>query len=440
VDPHKDQDAPLDLPVEPIHRIVNPLIRFLHVETASGVALLLATVAALILANSPAQESYRAFWDRPLSLQIGAFSLSHSLQDWINDGLMVIFFFVIGLEVKREVVLGELRDIRRAMLPIVAAIGGMVAPAGIYLALQYGQPGERGWGIPMATDIAFVVGCMALLGPRVPHGLRVMLLSLAIADDIGSILVIAVGYTESLHFGALVIGLVWIVFVVAFRWLGVRNMGVYVFLGIMVWLAFLKSGVHPTISGVILGLLTPSRSYLSEGAFIAWLDRARRRLEGDWAKKPERAEQIRQLQWVARETISPLEYLEQVLHPWVAFGIMPIFALANADVPFQVTTIVAPASIAVMLGLVIGKPVGILLASWLAVRAGLAKLPDGVGWPTLLGAGCLAGIGFTMALFIADLALSGPLLDEAKIGILSGSVLSAALGMAVLMRTSARTN
>jgi NhaA family Na+:H+ antiporter len=421
--------------VEPIQRIVNPLVRFLHVETASGFVLLFATVVALVLANSPAEQSYRAFWNTPVTLEIGKFSLSHSLQEWINDGFMVIFFFVIGLEVKRELVLGELRDVRRATLPIVAALGGMLAPAGIYLTLQFGRPGERGWGIPMATDIAFVVGCMALLGPRVPHGLRVMLLSLAIADDIGAILVIAVGYSEALHYDALAIGMGFIAFIVVFRWIGVRNIGVYVFLGILVWLAFLKSGIHPTIAGVILGLLTPSQNYLNQGVFIGLLHQVRQAIEGNWNKEPRRAETVRRLQWAARETISPLEYLEQTLHPWVAFGIMPIFALANAGVPIQPSAVVAPVSVAVMLGLLIGKPVGILLTSWSAVRAGLAKLPDGVGWRMLAGAGCLAGIGFTMALFIADLALAGPLLDEAKIGILSGSVLSAALGMAILMRT-----
>jgi NhaA family Na+:H+ antiporter len=438
VDQSKD-DLAVDLPVEPIHRIVNPLVRFLHVEAASGFVLLAATMFALAMANSPAHENYQAFWNIPLALEIGDFSLSHSLRDWINDGLMVIFFFVIGLEVKRELVLGELRDVRRATLPIVAAIGGMVAPAGIYLALQYGQPGERGWGIPMATDIAFVVGCMALLGSRVPHGLRVMLVSLAIADDIGAILVIAFGYSETFHYQALAIGLGFIALMLGFNRIGVRNLGVYTLLGILVWLAFLQSGIHATIAGVILGLLTPARSYLNQGILIRLLQQIREAVEGNWSKEPHRAETVRRLQWAARETISPLEYLEQTLHPWVAFGIMPVFALANAGVPFQASALVAPVSLAVLLGLLIGKPVGIVLTSWLAVRAGLAKLPDGVGWLTLAGAGCLAGIGFTMALFIADLALTGPLLDEAKIGILSGSVLSAALGMAILMRTTPKT-
>jgi Na+:H+ antiporter, NhaA family len=429
-----DSPAPV-LPVEPIQLLVSPLVRFLHVQAASGIVLVLATITALVLANSPAGARYQAFWDTPVVLTIGSFSLGHSVQEWINDGLMVIFFFVIGLEVKRELVLGELRDVRRAALPIAAALGGMVAPAGIYLALQHGQPGERGWGIPMATDIAFVVGCMALLGPRVPHGLRVVLLSLAIADDVGSILVIAIGYTAEIHWGALFVGLALMAAVVVFTRLGVRSSSFYTLLGILVWLAFLKSGVHATIAGVLLGLLTPARTYLSKGTFGQLLEWARQVLEGDWEKEPHRVEKVRRLQWAARETISPLEYLEQTLHPWVGFAIMPIFALANAGVPIQLDALGAPVSLAVMLGLLIGKPVGIVLLSWLAVRAGLAKLPDGVGWKALVGAGCLAGIGFTMALFIAGLALTGSLLDTAKIGILSGSVLSAALGMVLLLLT-----
>jgi NhaA family Na+:H+ antiporter len=429
-----DSSAPI-LPVEPIQFLVSPLARFLHVQAASGIVLVLATITALVLANSPAGARYQAFWDTPVVLTIGSFSLGHSVQEWINDGLMVIFFFVIGLEVKRELVLGELRDVRRAALPIAAALGGMVAPAGIYLALQHGQPGERGWGIPMATDIAFVVGCMALLGPRVPHGLRVMLLSLAIADDVGSILVIAIGYTAEIHWGALFVGLALMAAVVVFTRLGVRSSSFYTLLGILVWLAFLKSGVHTTIAGVLLGLLTPARTYLSKGTFGQLLEWARQVLEGDWEKEPHRVEKVRRLQWAARETISPLEYLEQTLHPWVGFAIMPIFALANAGVPIQLDALGAPVSMAVMLGLLIGKPVGIVLLSWLAVRAGLAKLPDGVGWKAFVGAGCLAGIGFTMALFIAGLALTGPLLYTAKIGILSGSVLSAAVGMVLLLLT-----
>lgn len=427
--------ATLELPVEPIHRLTAPLARFLHIETASGFILLLASGLAMVLANSPVGPAVRGFWETPVAVQVGSLVVSHSIQEWINDGVMVIFFFVIGLEVKRELVLGEMRDLRRASLPVAAALGGMLAPAGIYLALQHGQPGERGWGIPVATDIAFVVGCLALLGSRVPHGLRVMLLSLAIADDVGAIVVIAVGYTAHLHYEALIAGLVLMGVVVMFAQLGVRSIFVYTLLGIAVWLAFLKSGVHATIAGVALGLLTPARQYLGASITETLLNRTRDLFEGDWAKQPHRAAEIRRLQWTVRETISPLEYLERIMHPWVGFAIMPIFALANAGVPVEPSDLGAPVSLAVMLGLIVGKPVGILLFSWLAVRFGLSQLPTGVNWRVMLGAGCLAGIGFTMALFIAGLALKGGLLETAKIGVLSGSVVSATLGMTLLWLT-----
>jgi NhaA family Na+:H+ antiporter len=335
--------------------------------------------------------------------------------------------------VKRELVVGELRDVRRAALPVVAALGGMAAPACLYLLLQHAQPGERGWGIPMATDIAFVVGCMALLGRRLPAGLRIMLLSLAIADDIGAILVIALGYTAELHGGALVAALGLLGAIVLARAVGVRSFRVYTVLGVLLWLAVLESGIHATLAGVILGLLTPASTYLSEGAFARVLEGARRVFDGDWESIPHRAEKVQRFRRAARETISPLEYLEQTLHPWVGFVIMPVFALANAGVVFRLDAVGAPVSMAVVLGLLVGKPAGIVLCSWLVVRTGLARLPEGVTWWAVAGAGCLAGIGFTMALFVADLALTGPLLDTAKIGILIGSVLSAAIGMVVLL-------
>jgi NhaA family Na+:H+ antiporter len=422
------------LPKEPADRILAPLTRFLHVEAASGIVLLACTVAALILANSPWSEGLLAFWKTPVGFEIGSFGMRHSLQHWINDGLMAIFFFVIGLEVKRELVLGELRELRRAALPIAAAIGGMIAPASIYLALQFGQPGQRGWGIPMATDIAFVVGCMAVLGPRIPHGLRVMLLSLAIADDIGAILVIAIGYTDSLQWGALLPGLVGIAAIFGLGRLGVRSFPVYALIGLGVWLAFHQSGIHATIAGVILGLMTPARSYLSEGLFGEILERAGQVLQGGgWSAERHRAEKVRRFQWAARETIPPLEYLEHALHPWVGFVIMPVFALANAGVPIHLSDLGAPVATAVIAGLVVGKPLGIVLLSWLAVKVNIGKLPQGVTWRMMIAGGCLAGIGFTMALFIAGLALDDALLDTAKIGVLAGSVLSAIVGMLLLV-------
>lgn len=422
------------LPEEPIDRLLAPIERFLHVEAASGVVLAVAAATALLLANSPASGPFLAIWKTPVAFGFGTFQLSYSLQHWINDGLMALFFFVIGLEVKRELVLGELRDLRQASLPIAAALGGMLVPAGVYLALQYGEPGEVGWGIPMATDIAFVVGCLAILGSRVPRAFRVLLLSLAIADDIGAILVIAVGYSDSVQWGALLAGAALIGVVLLLQRLGARSFLVYTLLGALIWFAFHESGVHATLAGVILGLMTPARAYLSETAFARMLRRAREILRGEWDTPSRRVEHVRGLQRATREVVSPLEYLEAVLHPWVGFVIMPIFALANAGVPLRLSGFSDPVALAVAAGLVVGKPVGIVASSWLAVRTGLAVLPPGVGWGMLLGGGFLAGIGFTMALFIAGLALEGATLDAAKIGILGASILAAALGMLLLMR------
>jgi NhaA family Na+:H+ antiporter len=320
------------------------------------------------------------------------------------------------------------------VLPVAAAIGGMIVPATLYLALQFGRPGERGWGIPMATDIAFVVGCIAILGSRVPHSLRIMLLSLAIVDDIGAILVIAVGYTDDLSLASLAAGAAGIVLILGLTKLGVRSVGVYTLLGAGVWLAFHESGVHATIAGVILGLITPASRWVGPGVLGPILDRAGHLFRGeDLASDQEHARILRRVEQASREAISPLERIETALHPWVGFVIMPIFALANAGVPIRLGDLAAPVSLAVMAGLVVGKPVGILLACWLAVKLRLAELPRGVGWGPIAAAGCLAGIGFTMALFIAGLALKAPLLDTAKIGILSGSILSALLGVGLMV-------
>ena len=420
------------LPPQPIDRIAKPLERFLHVQTAGGAVLIAATVLAMVLANSPVAESYLAFWKTKVSLTFGDFKFSHSLKHLINDGLMVIFFFVIGLEVKREFVLGELRDRRKAALPIAAALGGMIVPALLFLTLASDGEAKRGWGITMATDIAFVVGCMAVLGDRIPSSLRVMLLTLAIADDIGAILVIAIGYTSDLSFTWLAVGGLGIVCVsLMARW-GVRMFVPYVVAAVFIWYAFHESGVHATIAGVILGLMTPPRSYIPPKLFADVMDGASQLLTGDdWDSTEHRADKLRKFQWAARETISPLEYLEATLHPWVAFVIMPVFALANAGVPFHLSAVQSSTAIAVCVGLVLGKPLGILIASKLAVMVGLAKPPE-CGWPLVVGGGCLAGIGFTMSLFVAELALKGEALTDAKIGVLVASTTAAIVGMIVI--------
>jgi Na+:H+ antiporter, NhaA family len=421
-------------PKAPIDTLVDPFKRFLHIESAGGIALLFATVVALVLANSPMAETFLAFWKTKVGFTLGSFQMVHSLQHWINDGLMAGFFFVVGLEVKREIIMGELQDLRQAVLPLAAALGGMLVPAGIYLLLQYDTPGARGWGIPMATDIAFVVGILAVLGSRVPKSLRVMLLSLAIADDIGAILVIAVGYTESLNFGALAFGFAGIGVLIGLMFLGVRNVGVFFFLSLLIWFGFHESGVHATIAGVICGLLTPARPWLSPGGLENIVDRTSIFLKGGgWDSSHDRYANLRQMEKASRKSLSQLERFEIGLHPWVGFVIMPIFALANAGVPIQMADFTAPVATAVAAGLMIGKPAGIVLFSWLVVKIGIARLPAGVGWGAITGGGFLAGIGFTMAIFVAGLALNGPLLDAAKVGIIAGSALCAAIGVIILL-------
>lgn len=421
------------LPEGPIDHIVEPVVRFLHVESASGVVLLVFTAVALALANSPFAPEFLSFWKTPIGVTIGPFEFSYPLKHWINDGLMAVFFFVVGLEVKREIAVGELRDLRLAALPIAAALGGMLAPALIYLHFQWGAAGQAGWGIPMATDIAFVVGCLAVLGPRVPRSLRVLLLSLAIADDIGAILIIAIGYTSELHLGALAWGFTGIGLVVILTRLGVRSYLVHGLLAVGVWLGFHESGVHATIAGVILGLLTPARPLVGRRLLAKFTEALGDFLQGEsWQNTRQRHRMMMSVRRAARETVSPLERVETALHPWVSFVIMPLFAFANAGVPIQLSGFNDPVAVAIMAGLGIGKPIGIFLFSWLAVRFGLARLPEGVTWGVLSAGGVLAGIGFTMSLFIAGLALGDGMIEAAKIGILAGSIICALIGMTLL--------
>jgi NhaA family Na+:H+ antiporter len=422
------------LPDEPIDKVVDPFKRFLHVESASGLVLLGAAVAALVLANTPAANGFKAIWDTHAAISIGTVSLDLSLKHWINDGLMAIFFFVVGLEVKRELVVGELSDVRSAVLPIAAAIGGMLIPAGIYLTLINNGPSMDGWGIPMATDIAFVVGLLALLRDRVPKSLRVMLLSLAIADDIGAIVVIAVGYTETVNLTALAMAVGGIGLVMVFFRLGIHNMAVYGLCMLFVWAALHESGVHPTLAGVTFGLLAPTRSWVSKGRLGTMARRTLCYLQGEqWSDPQARYKALREMEEATRESISPQQRFENQLHPWTSFVIMPLFALANAGVALRPEGFFDPVSLAVICGLFLGKPIGIVAFSWLAVKIGIARLPRGVTWGPLTGAGLLAGIGFTMSLFIAGLALTPPELDAAKTGILVASLLSAALGAGLLV-------
>jgi NhaA family Na+:H+ antiporter len=427
-------------PDAPVQRWLRPLAEFLKIEAASGGVLLACTILALVFANSPWAADLTTFWSTHLFIGIGALKLDESLLHWINDALMTIFFFVVGLEIKRELVIGELRDPRKAALPAAAALGGMVVPALIYsaavhLLLPDPAPARSGWGISMATDIAFVVGFLALLGSRVPFGLKIMLLSLAIADDLGAVLVIACFYTHEVALGFLALAAIGFGVVYFLNRIGVRTIPVYVVVGSLIWLAVLESGVHPTVAGVLLGLLTPASAWIGDRTLREVLSGAVGflSLEGESERGHGWHRTLDRLAWTAREGVSPLARLEHALHPWVAFAIMPVFALANAGVAIDPSGLGNPIAVAVAAGLVLGKPIGIFTFSWLAVRLGLGRLPTGVSWKVLFGGGCLAGIGFTMSLFIAGLALKDDWLTAGKVGTLAGSLLSAIIGCAVLL-------
>lgn len=427
------------LPVAPVDRLLYPVKRFLHIEATSGILLMICTLVALVVANSPLHSAFEHFWETPLAIHWGTFHLEGELGHLlINDALMTIFFFVVGLEVKREVVGGELREFRKALLPIVGAIGGAVTPALIYLGLQRGQPGESGWAIPMATDIAFVIGFLTLFGRRVPFGLKVFLLTLAIVDDLIAVVIIATFFSDALNWGWLAWSLAGFAFVYLMNRIGVRALFPYFAVGIAIWLAFHHAGLHPTLAGVILGLLTPTQPWIGQRTLMEVFHDFWDRLqaadgEDDKEKVPVNLEQ---LQFAARESVSPLHRLELSLHPWVAFVIMPVFALSNAGVPLETSALTNPVAIAVGLGLVLGKPLGILLFCGLAIALKITHLPEGVNWKVFAGGACFAGIGFTMALFLTNLAFNDELAalqPAGKIGTLLGSFLSAVAGTVILL-------
>lgn len=422
-------------------QLLRPIDRFLHVEASSGIILLVAAMAALIWANSPWAAHYEHLLHTPVSLGFGEHILARSVHFWVNDILMVVFFFVVGLEVRRELFEGQLSELRRAALPVAAALGGMLVPAAIYLSFNAGSVSSRGWGTPMATDIAFAVGVLALLGRRVPPALRVLLLALAIIDDIGAILVIALFYSTGIAWGGLALGATGIVIVLAMQRFGVRTPFLYVLPGILLWSGILYAGIHPTIAGVILGLLTPVRSWFGQEGFHKEAEHALRSLRDLGAEVDPRRllPVLERVNVASREAIPPVTRIEAALHPWVAFGIMPIFALANAGVSLDGIGTPVPESASIALGigvgLVVGKPLGVVLFSWLAVRLGLASLPRGVSWGGVLVVGCVAGIGFTMALFIAALAFTdASMLSIAKLAVLLASVVAGTVAIVTGIR------
>ncbi|HYP40757.1 MAG TPA: Na+/H+ antiporter NhaA, partial [Chloroflexia bacterium] len=394
----------------------------MHSSTAGGIVLLIAAVTALIIANSPLRSGYEEILNTYLDLQIGTFRLHETVLHWINDGLMAIFFFLVGLEIKREIWAGELSSVRAALLPIVAAIGGAVVPALIYVGINLGGAGSAGWGIPMATDIAFALGILALVGSRVPFALKILLTAIAIIDDLIAVLVIAFFYSGSIDFGALGTGFAFLGVLLVMNALGIRTIPLYVLLGVLVWVAFLASGVHATVAGVLVALTIPVRTRIASATF---LHRARvilNNFEESSKREPysilqdqEQQSAVIELEDLSEAVQSPLQKMEHTLHNWVAFVIMPLFALANAGVALSLDALrgeTLPVALGIMTGLLIGKPVGLFGAAWLAVRVGLVALPSTITWRHMAGLACLGGMGFTMSLFVATLAFGSNQLLE----------------------------
>lgn len=421
------------LPKVPADKLAEPFLHFIRIEAMAGAVLLLSTVLALGLANSGWSASFSALWNVHAGVALGGFEFSRSLKHWINDALMTLFFFVIALELKRELVLGELSELRAAVLPAAAAVGGMVVPVGVFLLVLAGGSGTSGWGVVMSTDTAFVIGCLAMLGSRIPHSLRLFLLSLAIFDDVGAILVVAVGYGGSLNLVALGAAAAGLAAVAAIARLGVRSIPVYFVVGAGIWVGFDLSGIHATLAGVVLGLMTPARSWVSDRRLHAILGRVTAYPPGDhWSGDSNARDDLNFAGIATREALSPIERLEIGLHPWVAFGILPLFAFANAGVPIVGAKFLPELTSAIFLAFVLGKPLGVLLFSFLAVKLRLGVRPSGLSWSLLGAGGLLTGIGFTMALFIADLSVDAELLNSVKLAVLCASAVSAVIGLSVL--------
>ena len=414
--------------------VARPITRFLHVEAASGVLLLAAAVVALVWVNSPWSASYHDLWTTDVALTVGRHTLDADLRHWVNDGLMALFFFVLGLEIKQELVGGQLASVRAAAVPVLGALGGMVVPAAIYLAVNHGGPGAGGWGIPIATDVAFSLGVLALLGSRAPAGLKVLLLGLAIVDDIGAIVVIAVFYGAHLALGWLALGAAGLAVVAVLRRLRVWYLPVYAALGVGIWWCTWESGVHATIAGVALGLLTPARPLIDD----VDADRIAAELSPDTDVD---AAEVRDISFRLRESVPVAERLADVLHPWTSYLIVPLFALANAGVELSRHQLADAATsritIGVVVGLVVGKLVGVAAAIGVGTLAGPGEVPEGVTGRHVVGMAALAGIGFTVSLFVAALAFEDDpaRLDQAKLGVLAASVTAAALG-AVILRSA----
>lgn len=412
--------------------------RFLHIEAVSGIVLLIAAAVALIWANSPLADSYNNVWHAPFAIRLGKFEFSRSLHFWINDALMTFFFLVVGMEIRREIHEGALSNVRQAMLPIIAALGGVVVPALIFLGFNSQPIQQNGWAVPTATDIAFAVGVLALLGRSIPGNIRIFLLTLAIIDDIIAVLIIALFYSGGLNYAGFLIAGLGIMLVLGFQRIGIGSAFGYLIPGAIIWIGFLMTGAHPTLAGVVLGLMTPVVSVRMSERPLDLLSRIANELTGQDIKMEDEhklARSLRKIQLAQRELLPPVVRVQKALHPWVAYGVMPLFALANAGVSMSGGTFSADNELRIITGvviaLVIGKPLGIVGMSWVSVRMRCCQLPPGVTWKGITLVGLLAGIGFTMSIFIAMLAFDNEsLLNAAKLGVLLGSFTAAVLGLA----------
>jgi Na+:H+ antiporter, NhaA family len=429
---------PSTKPATPIELITSPFVRFARMEAAGGIVLLAGTILALVWANSPWQHSYHDLLETQVSIGVGNFVVTENRHEWINDGLMSLFFFLVGLEIKREILVGELSSMRRAIFPFIAALGGMVVPAAIYVAITSGTGVERGWAVPISTDIAFALGLLTFLGRRVPLSLKVFVAALAIVDDIFAVVVIALFYTNEIHWGSLAIGMVCIAMSAVANVLGVRKPIVYAAIGLVAWVAVLSSGVHATIAGILLAFTIPARSFLEKDDFLA---ESRTLLDKLQVAEPNSFEEhsiIHTLEEDLELVQSPLHRIEQRLQPWVSFLVVPLFALANAGVNVRANlqgAFTHHLTWGVFFGLVVGKPLGVFIFSYLAIKLKIAAELENVSWTQVLGAGCLCGIGFTMSLFVSTLAFDDEaVLSISKIGILLASIVSGIAGTILLTR------
>ena len=419
-------------------KVFNALERFLHVEAVSGIVLMVAAAAALLWANSPFGESYHHFWEVPVSIGVGTLSVSNSLHFVINDILMTVFFLSVGMEIRREMHEGALADVRVAALPLAAALGGVIVPATLYLIVNHDPLLRSGWAVPTATDIAFAVGVLALLGKSIPVAIRIFLLALAIIDDIAAVIIIAAFYSGGLDLSGLLIAAVGVLLILGMQAIGIGNAFAYLLPGAIIWLGILQTGAHPTLAGVVLGLMTPvvpvrmrERPIDAAARSLNDVDERTRGPRGDTYGL---LQSLKELRTAQRELLPPVERVQMALHPWVAYGVMPLFALANAGVTLSGIDMSGGAAETLMLGvtlaLVLGKPIGIVLGTWIAVRLGWCRLPAGVTWGAVCLVGCLGGIGFTMSIFIANLAFSDAhLLAAAKLGVLLASALAGIIGL-----------